>query len=527
MFSSLTHYWKGQNMYQKIYIITMLITMILFTFTLFFNQTVLSNNIMFNIRRYLQFNYGYINKNKLASLIPGVIILQTLLFKFLYTMTQSKIHKNRKIVTVSILLLLIIIVNLASLYYIPMHCSLGLCKYKKPTNYKSLEQLRQDKYICFIGSGDNQIFLDVLFPWFNKDEYTNARERSVNIVKNVNYINEIVDNLKNISLHVKQEHPFVFENNVVKQLVYHSAPNLIGYITAGDCTHKSLDGRYLSTNVVGVYEYYFNNNPEDGGLLKTSTYECMGNHDYLQEFSYSRKGEDYESEPRAFYYDNPTSKMIVRRNKYRKYIVHSDAYGNYSCQFGTLRVLFLNVWPMEESMKLYTGVPVNTLQYLREDLEKKPKDTPWIIVTHFVLNNRKDDDNPMSTFGEILKPYEHNFKGFLYGHVHQKYLVKKKKGYKKGENRYGNSYLMPAPAAIDNKNGPKCSWDQQLALFVYDQIEDELYALNVVKNIQTNKIHISLATTDTLPQEKELRQCFICTPKKRKRHITLTNCLHY
>ena len=505
-------------MFSRIFTISLLLSLVFQSFTYFFNQPVFSNNIMFDTADYLKFTYGELNKKKWNALIPGVLLGHATFIRLLYYVCFQK----KSIVAIGTVIFFWILLHFFGLYYIPMHCPFGLCSYVDPmkeSSYIPLGKLQKSRFISFIASADNQIMLDVPFPLFNKKVLGYSRSRSRNMVNNVKYINSIVANLKKISK--GQLSDFIFDSQFEQELVKKSAKSLIGYVTAGDCTQKSYDGRHLSVNAVGVYEHYYNNNPEDGGLLHTSTYECMGNHDYIQEFSYSKRGVSYTSKPDLLYYSNPTRNMIVRRNKNRKYIVNSDQFGNYSCMFGVLRVIFLNVWPMEESKKLYTGVPVNSLKYLKEDVKKKKKNIPWIIVTHFVLNNRWDNDNPMKKFEEIYLPYAHNFYGFLYGHVHQPYVVKKNKGTRKGENRYGISYLLPSPAVVGaSMDNPECSWDHQLTLFVFDQVKHKLYCLGIEQN------KVKLMTSETLPTDPEQIRCYQCNPEEQKRDISVSRCLY-
>lgn len=522
---------KDYNTYENTFFISLIVTIIMILFTIFFNQPVFSNNIMFDTATYLKFNYGYINKKKPTRLIYTVIAGHIFLLLCLYFVCFSKKRINPKVKLGLIILLVTAIIglNLFGLYFIPMHCPFDLCEYQQPRNFKSETTMKQENYISFLASGDNQLWLDVSFPAFKPRKLKLSRKRSQNMVNNVNFINQIVDNLKILeNTGDINKTVFEFEDETIRNLVINSASNMIGYITAGDCTNDSLDGRFLSTNTLGTYEYYFNNNPEDGGLLKTSTYECLGNHDYQQEFSYSNNEVNYKSNPTTLYYGNPTTNMILRRNKYRKYLVNSDQHGNYSCQFGKLRIIFLNVWPMEEKDRLYAGVPVNSLNYLKEDLAKKNSSTPWMIVTHFVLNNNEDNANPMEKFEEIYNSYSGNFKGFIYGHVHQPYIVMKKKGFKRGENRYGTSYLLPAPASVgSSRHNPQCTWDYRISYFVFNQYTDDLDCLEFKKNITTNKINVKLITPETLPTDLVQQQCYLCTDKEKDRPRSVTHCLHY
>ena len=88
---------RKYGIYEKIFFISLIVTIIMILFTIFFNQPVFSNNIMYDTATYLKFNYGYINKKKPTRLIYTVIAGHIFLLLCLYFVCFSKKGLNPKV----------------------------------------------------------------------------------------------------------------------------------------------------------------------------------------------------------------------------------------------------------------------------------------------------------------------------------------------------------------------------------------------------------------------------------------------
>lgn len=374
---------------------------------------------------YLYFNYSNINKLKSGILISSYIILCSLLIFLM--------NRYKNIYVYAICGLINIFLYILILYLLPQHCALNLCVYKK-NKEKPLNNI-----IGFIGIGDPQIDLrnklrniklNSLVKQINKFyDYIKLNDNS----KFIFYENEFrnipiklsLDEFNNITNNnIFSFSQFNREETFNKEKIFNYAKdNIVGIFNTGDLTQNNKDGRFFSNSELNLYEYIFNNNPEDNGMLKLSNYECLGNHDY----------DKWEK----FYFDNPSKNVIKRRNKKRKYLVNKDNYSNYSCNFGDLHVVFLNLLPVELKLNNQTyksnmyninddvknnildPKKTNSLNFLEADLAKfKNMDT--IIITHFL--NRFIEKEYERKFNNILKKNK-NIKLLLHGHYHSNKLI--------------------------------------------------------------------------------------------------------
>ena len=242
---------------------------------------------------------------------------------------------------------------------------------------------------------------------------------------------------------------------------------------------------------MGAYEHMFGANKEDGGLLNIPSYECLGNHDWDTDYDVPVAKKYPISTDNYKYFDEkpPPVEMQLRRSHYRKYLVNKDEHGNYSCDWGDLHVLFLNVWP--STFKLYEGKPTGTLEFLKSDL-KTHGHKKWMLVTHCIPDFDNWDktyhgEAVLKDFGVIFDQYKDTCLGSLSGHTHIKSgdFQKKNTGLKR--------YVLPGPAAHAG-----------------DLTELELPLFSFNKTTQENTLFILTATVDEYGNKyKVMSSCII------------------
>jgi hypothetical protein len=340
-----------------------------------------SNSLYENLR----INYWNLNKEK-----PFLTLIVLTLVVFM------NIIKINEYIYTSIMIVLFF--YLCVFHY--RHCLIDIYGYTTPKE----EDITNRENINIVGIGDIQNIYDL---HLSNEEIFQKRKRMTG--KYLDAINKLVGKLNNgdISNITLENEKDEIDLNFLKD-------KLVCLIQPGDCCQDNGDGRFFSINNLGHYEHSFNNNPEDGGLLNLPTYECLGNHDY--DNNVDIEDVNYMNFFKWLMYlnDNPATNMINRRNRRRKYIENKDHEGNYSCNFGDLHTIFINVWPKRE--KLINGKPGRALDFLKEDLEKYG-DKKWILITHFI----EDNDNILeedSEFSQLVNKYKNNCRGIFYGHRH-------------------------------------------------------------------------------------------------------------
>ena len=311
------------------------------------------------------------------------------------------------------------------------NCGLGLSWYSKPDS----ENLKNNENINFFAIGDiqnnNSANAGDKEKWDARKKGTNHYIDAVNDLSNKIKTNN-TNNMDFSKLSADDKELFM---NIYKD-------DIIGLINPGDCVQNgNEDGRLHKANSIGAYEYAFNNNPEDGGLLDVPSYECLGNHDHDLGSTVVDK---------ILYLDgkNPTVDMQNRRNNYRRHIVHKDEHGNYSCDWGKLHMIFINIWPSNE--KLLTGDPTGSLEFLEKDL-KIHGHKKWMIVTHYIpilemFSIHYGGKAVMADFGKIYEQYKDTSLGGLCGHEH---LLRGK--YRTTYNKFKH-HILPGPADYYHKH---------------------------------------------------------------------------
>ena len=274
-------------------------------------------------------------------------------------------------------------------------------------------------------------------------------------------VNLLVSKIKN-----SDNSNLIFGKGTAEELFNNSKQNLIGLVNPGDIVQMtSAAGHMFKTNNLGIYEYFYNNNPEDKGLLNLSTYEVLGNHGYDPNYSFFAKFLNY-----------PAKKAIIRRNTKRKYIVNSDSNGNYSCDFGKIHMIFINLHLSEESMGDLSDKPKTNLKFLKDDLSKfhsKLNNTTgthkWCIITHDY-----NDEFNNGNVSNIISNYKDNCVAILCGHVHPRKLILSYTFDKNDLNK--KSYILPSPAGGNNN---------EITYFVFNNITGKF---NTLKIIYKNRI---------------------------------------
>ena len=405
--------WKVLDYFSNKHIMASLntIIVILYIFVIFV-FTSLHSGYDDTILEKIKVNFGWLNTKKMVTFTLIIFIL-LFIFTYFYQIIRPKRSSDYLVKLKSsyqglasriLMIIIYIFIMLAILFYLPRHCAFGLTSNKIVKE----DSLSKKGSINFFAIGDIQN----THAKSNIDDETNWgwRVRLDATKVYIKAINDLVIKLKNNDYsNIDVSHTGNIIGDVFKKQM---KSGFVGLVSPGDCSQYGSDGRMFTTNAVGFYEYGFGVNPEDGGLLSIPSYECLGNH-------------DYDVEGQALYADgNPMKEMQLRRNKYRKYVVNKDEHGNYSCDWGKLHMIFLNVWP--STYKLVGGNPEGSLEFLSADL-KMHGHKKWGLVTHYIP--RSDDfkkyfDNKgqfvMADFDKIFKQYKNNCIGGFYGHVHLK-----------------------------------------------------------------------------------------------------------
>ena len=435
------------------YLVISLITIIFIVFILcFFLQNYLVVTFgkdVLSMDEYLYFNYGYINYPKTIFFMAGIfVILIGLVFLLNYIFKKKIfISKAKKIILIIFISLSIISLLVFTAFFLPAHCGLNFCHYKEAKNVKSISSMESEQSISFIGIGDTQM------TYFAGDK-TLTRKRLKDNRQIIKMINLLVSKIKN-----NDNSNLIFGNDTAKELFNNSKQNLIGLVNPGDIVQMtSAAGHIFNVNNLGIYEYFYNNNPEDKGLLNLSTYEVLGNHGYDPSYKFAK------------FLNYPAKKAIIRRNTKRKYIVNSDSNGNYSCDFGKLHMIFINLHLSEESMNDLSDKPKTNLKFLKDDLSKfhsklnnNTGTHRWCIVTHDY--NGEFSNNNIS---KIISNYKDNCVAILCGHVHPRNLISRRFDNNDSSKK---SYILPSPAGGNN---------DEITYFVFNNITRKFNTLKII-----------------------------------------------
>lgn len=438
----------------------------------FFNEKVKKIGII-TMKEYLYYNFGYINYPKtIVFMIIFIFIL--LLIYLIKKIMKFKYKKTLLVINILTIQTLLIF----TLFYFSEHCTFKLYDYSKPNK----KDMLHENYISFIGIGDPQLDYDTN----NIPLAKNRMENNYNLIKHINQFTDYIKKSNYDNIIIDEDTIKIDKDTRTK--LEDSKDNIIGLVHPGDMTQfGSPDGfSPFSSDILGMYEYFYNNNTEDKGLLNLDTYETMGNHDFnirqslYHKIDLNRLTDNY-----------PSRKLLRRRNKYRKYIVNKDDNGNYSCNFGNLHVIFINIHlndtPLsysEDNLKdKLSDKPVDNLQFLKKDLDQFLfKNQKFIIVTHYYDNELTNEK-----LKTIIDPYKDNMIMILYGHIHlPKYeltnIVYDKTTYKK--------MIMPAPAfEIQNKSP---GYNYQFIYFIFDNYNSELKYYSV--DFKKGKYNVKLIT---------------------------------
>lgn len=345
--------------------------------------------------------FGNINKPKIITLILIIIfmiIIQIIAYSLEETIEESKYTKLFAVILTCFLYLILYYIIL---FHYLRHCPFNYCHYSSPTTHN----LNEYTHINLFAIGDIQN----LYGQNNSSNYKARRTYTQYYIDSLNQLMDKISKLDwtNIDFNENDEFKNILQNKP------------IGLISPGDCCQFNSDGRLFDSDNLGHYEYSFNNNPGDNGLLNLPSYECLGNHDYDR--LNSKQGSI-----RKWYYQfgtSPTILMQRRRNEKRGYLVNSDDYGNYSCNFGKLHAIFINVWPSKE--RLLSGDPKGSLEFLESDLNKY-NTYDWILISHYIPNKKDFADETEETdhvttlpeFSKIIKEFGNKCKGLFCGHKH-------------------------------------------------------------------------------------------------------------
>jgi len=372
------------------------------------------------------FAHGSINYLKLPIIFIGALLLNLIINNI-----KTKINY----------LLCFLLLSLALFILLPSHCPLGLCFYSNP----KIVNLKQTEYINFFALGDIQNLHHVHqttekdgLKWHNRIYATELY---------INSINQLVEDMKkndtsnmNIDLNENQKNLFF---KIIQE-------DIQGVINVGDCTQLGNNiGSMTGKNDVGAYEYAFNNNPGDNGLLNIPSFEVLGNHDY--DILKDPEGWLGFAKNLLLFEGNPLVNMQLRRNKKRQFITSKDKYGNYALDMGDLHIIFINVWPSNE--RLLNGDPTGSLEFLENDLKLNPN-KKWLFVTHFMpkvdksfdelINRHEETKRYLKEFGIIYEKYKENCLGVIYGHWHMRQM-------RYFENVGLQHYNVPGPASYLSK----------------------------------------------------------------------------
>lgn len=357
--------------------------------------------------------YGTINT-------PKTITFMTIYVSIFITIfilgTFSKIQNKILYMSISIF----VIVSVIFLLLMPQHTALELYSYGdvKPPS-------KPDRFINFLFIGDIQ----------EVGAGANRYERSM----------PQYNNLKRI----------------IKEFPKYNQDQLQGLLTPGDCTQSGEDGRLYSNNYLADYEARWGLGTFNS--LPIQVYECTGNHDWDASEEIWPRHRLYKN------FQNPTVKMINRRNKYRYGITASDGYGNYefiwSAKNEKYRLIFFVLNVHISNNKLLSGHPDNSINFLKDRLAQSVYKTDrYIVMTHFIDDSKPEDwETIKNIFGDKL----YKVKAFLYGHWHASKL----------ENN--DIFFI----------GPSLDGDTDIvALFSYDTIEDKLVTFELKTDTPIPKI---------------------------------------
>ncbi len=414
------------------------------------------------LKDYLYYTYWYINypKTIFFTFIYLLVIYLIYFIKKISTYHYKKIVLGFTIILIQSLIIFIFL-------YFPYHTPFKLYKYSKPKK----RDLKKEPFIGFLAIGDPQLEIN--------------KKRIEQNFKLINHINTFIRQIKNndfSQINFNQETET--EKNNIKKFINDTKNNLVGLINPGDMTQTgSLVGfSPIEPNTLGMYEYFYNNNTEDKGLLDLDSYEILGNHDYDTKTSQLKKIDINKIIDKY-----PSREIIRRRNKNRKYIVHKDNNGNYSCNFGNLHVIFINLHLSEEkiieSNTFLSDKPKTNKEFLKKDLEKYCKNMKFIIVTHFHTNNLSIKQN--NSMMNILNPYKDNLLIILSGHHHLKewFYVSK-----------NNNMILPSPAYKNNEpykhqyQSPyQYQYQYQFVYFIFNNLTKKLDKFSVSYDDNINK----------------------------------------
>ena len=380
---------------------------------------------------YLSRVYDGINRPKTITLIVLNCIVYALgLFTLYKTYNNTRFNTRTRIFLLVIWFLFMFGWLLTFVLFMPQHAAWGLYSYGVVQAPKQPEQ-----YIHFLGLGDIQEF---------GNGANNRYEKSKTSVQNVRRIIEHF------------EHPDALQ----------------GLITVGDCTQTGEDGRSFNPNYLADYEARFGLGTH--GSVPIQVYECTGNHDWdCTEEIYPRMKLNYAK------FENPTVKMIKRRNKFRHGITATDEYGNYEWQWKTKQGKYnfigiaLNIGVTND--KLLSGQPVNSINFLKQRIQvhNSPNDR-FFILTHWY-----DDKNDYKFILECFGDKFNQLKAIFIGHLHVsnlgRLLVR--------SDLMDKVLILPSPIEGDN-----------VALFSYDTINDKLLYFNFLTNEQIQKFNPNVSS---------------------------------
>jgi len=427
-------------------------------------------------RQQILFFYGSINYLKLP-----IISITALLLNLMINNIETNITY----------LFCFLLLSFGLFVLLPSHCPLGLCFYCNP----KIVNLKEKEYINFFALGDIQNLHHVHqttdkdgLKWHNRIYATELYINSINqFVENIK--NNDTSNMNMTSLNKSQKNLFL---KIIKE-------DIQGVINVGDCTQLGNNiGSITGKNDVGAYEYAFNNNPEDNGLLNIPSFEVLGNHDYDSDFLHEKEEWLAVAKNLLLFEGNPLVNMQLRRNNKRRFITNKDKYGNYALDMGDLHIIFINVWPSNE--RLLSGDPTGSLEFLEKDLKLNPN-KKWLFVTHFMpkVNKTFDElidrhDKPrryLKEFGIIYEKYKENCLGVIYGHWH----LRKMRYF---DNIGLQHYNVPGPASyLSNVTETRESINKiniEIPLFSYSKSNKKLekFKINVKKIKNILKFNISL-----------------------------------
>lgn len=444
--------------FKNINIINLLLLLPMIFFIFYFPTTIQSYKNTYIEK--LDIFYGYVNSFK----IPLFLIIITII-----SFINIKIYK--KIKSRLFFILIIVMIYIIFFYIIPTHCPFNLSFNKK--NKDTINQ----QFINLFAIGDIQNDYGTKI----QKNITGFKKRMKATRLYINAINEIVNKKSNFDLTSLNNSDKKLFNKILNN-------NFNGMINPGDCAQYNSDGRFFTGNNIGAYEYGFNHH---GKTISIPTFECLGNHDYDMNSPNNKKLTFYHKI--IYSLKNPAKAMMKRKNKTRNTIINKDKYGNYSCDFNNLHIIFINVWPTKENITLLSGKPEGSINFLKNDL-KIHGHKKWMLVTHFIpfTHNFNQDilfnDNGILTkkpilksFGNIVDNYKNNCIGFFYGHNHIKNMISKK------SNTGFIFNNLPGPAYYFKT---KKNYDIELPLLSFDTKSQQLYIFLITKKENYNTYYV-------------------------------------